>query len=249
MNTSFSPPLEFYPETPLATFDDPTPTISVMAQDLIVQFGNIEQTPGLFPDEQGLLQVTITNNGNRSLTDGNLNIYASTDRELDLDNLNSNTDRLEGTEIHALQGTDELLGTLTGINLTANESRSFTIDFASEQFNNPNVVAPGAYNLIAQIDPSNAVTEDNETNNLAIQLVSEEGTDAILDWNSVFLNAVQTQGKLDLENGVQLTDNTVPGVAPPIEARDAAILSIAQYEAINAITAYGASYELAHNEV
>ena len=239
MNTSFSPSLEFDPETQLVTFDNLTPT---MAQDLIVQFGNIEQTPGLFPDEQGLLQVTITNNGDRSLTDGNLNIYASSDRELDLDNLNSNTDRLEGTEIHALQGTDELLGTLTGINLTANESRSFTIDFASEQFNNPNVVAPGAYNLIAQIDPSNVVTEDNETNNLAIQLVSEEGTDAILDWNSVFLNAVQTQGKLDLENGVELTDNTIPGEAPPIEARNAAILSIAQYEAINAITAYGASY-------
>ncbi|PSB10907.1 phosphoesterase [Pleurocapsa sp. CCALA 161] len=208
-----------------------------MEQDLRVQFGEIEQAPTTYPDEQGRVQVTITNDGNESLTDGSLNLYASNDGELDLDNLNSNDDYIEGTEINSLKGTDELLGTLEGIDLAAGESRTVDIDFASEEFTNPSVVSPGVYNLGAVIDPNNAVAESDENNNQAIEPVSPDGTDAILDWNSVFLNASETQGKLDAANGVTLTEDTVPGEAPPIQAHDAAILSIAQYEAINAISA------------
>jgi CARDB/PAP2 superfamily len=206
-----------------------------MEQDLTVQISNVEQVPNTLPDEQGRVQVTISNNGNDSLSNGSLNLYASTDGQLDLDNLNSNDDRIEGTELNALKGTDELLGTLEGINLAANESQTFTLDFASEEFRNPSVVSPGAYNLFAAVDPNNAVAEIDETNNQAIDAVSVDGTDAILDWNSVFLNASQAQGVLDKQNGVQLTEDTVPGEAPPIQARDAAILSISQYEAVSAI--------------
>ena len=213
-----------------------------MVQDLTVQFNGIEQAPGTFPNEQGLVDITVTNYGDQILANGSVNIFASTDRELDLGNLNSNSDLIEGTQLNALKGTDELLGTLGGINLAPNESRSFTIDFASPEFQNPSVVSPGAYFLFAQVDPANTVPEVNEANNQNIQFVSGEGTDAILDWNSLFLNAVQTQGKLDRVNGVKLTDTTVPGEAPPIEARDAAILSVAQYEAVNAISGGGASY-------
>jgi hypothetical protein len=206
-----------------------------MVQDLSVQFSGIEQTPGILPDEQGIIQVTVTNYGDMSLTDGSLNLYASSDNKLDHNSLNSNDDYLEGTQINALKGTNELLGTLPDIDLAANESRSFTINFADEQFHNPSVVSPGAYNLFAEIDPDNTVVESDENNNQAIAFMSVEGTDAVLDWNSVLLNAVQTQGELDRENGVKLTDYTVPGEAPPIEARDAAILAIAQYEAITRI--------------
>lgn len=213
-----------------------------MVQDLRVQFNGIDQTPGILPDEQGLVQITVTNYGNQNLNNGSVNIYASINSDLNLDVLNSNSDHLEGTEINALRGTDELLGTLDGIDLAANESRSFTIDFASPEFRNPSVVSPGAYYLFAQVDPENTVSETTGTNNIDSQFVSVEGTDAILDWNSVFLNAVQTQGELDRANGVRLTDTTVPGEAPPIEARDAAILAIAQYEAVNAISGEGSSY-------
>jgi hypothetical protein len=206
-----------------------------MEQDLTVQFSSIDQVPGTLPDEQGRVQVTISNNGNDSLSNGSLNLYASTDGQLDLDNLNSNDDRIEGTEVNALKGTDELLGTLEGISLAANESQTFTLDFASEEFRNPSVVSPGAYNLFAAVDPNNAVAEIDETNNQARDAVSVDGTDAILDWNSVFLNASQAQGVLDRQNGVQLTEDTVPGEAPPIQGRDAAILSISQYEAVSAI--------------
>lgn len=208
-----------------------------MEQDLRVQFGEIEQAPSTYPDKQGRVQVTITNDGNESLTDGSLNLYASNDGELDLDNLNTNDDYLEGTELNSLKGTDELLGTLEGIDLAAGESRTIDIDFAGEEFTNPSVVSPGVYNLGAVIDPNNAVAEIDENNNQAIEPVSPDGTDAVLDWNSVFLNASETQGKLDAANGVQFTEDTVPGEAPPIQARDAAILGIAQYEAINAISA------------
>ena len=207
-----------------------------MVQDLRVQFSGVEQTPGTLPNEEGLVQITVTNYGNQNLTNGVVNIYGSINNELNLDVLNSNSDHLTGTEVNSLQGTDELLGTLDGINLAANESHSFTIDFASPEFRNPSVVSPGAYYLFAEIDPENTVSEVNGDNNQDSQFISVAGTDAILDWNSVFLNAVQTKGELDRANGVQLTDNSVPGEPPPIEARNAAILSLAQYEAVSTIT-------------
>ncbi|NJL51648.1 MAG: phosphatase PAP2 family protein [Hydrococcus sp. SU_1_0] len=207
-----------------------------MEQDLTVQISSVEQVPGTSPDEQGSVQVTVSNNGNESLSGGSLGLYASTDGRLDLDNLTNNDDRIEGRDVNALKGTDELLGSLEGIELAANESQTFTLDFASEEFRNPSVVAPGAYNLIAVVDPNNAVAEIDETNNQSLDAVSVDGTDAILDWNAVFLNASQAQGVLDRENGVTLTGETVPGEAPPIQGRDAAILSISQYEAVSAIT-------------
>jgi hypothetical protein len=206
-----------------------------MPKELRVKFGNIEQTPGIFPDEQGRIQIIVTNRGNQSVTDASINLYASTDGELDINNLNTNSDRIEGTDLNALKGTDELLGTLDGINLAARESRTFTIDFTTEDFRTPSVVSPGAYNLFAQVDPNNTITEVRENNNQAIQFISNEGTDAIIDWNSIFLNAVQTDGKLDARNGVKLTDSTVPGVAPPLQAYQGAILNLAMYEAVNAV--------------
>jgi hypothetical protein len=211
-------------------------------QDLSVQIDSIEEVPGVLPDLEGQLQVTVTNNGNQSLTNGSLNLYASIDPELDLDRLNSNNDYLEGTKVNALKGTDELLGTLAGIDLEANQSRSYTIDFATEEFRNPSVVSPGAYSLIADLKPDNTVEEVDETNNQAIASVSVAGTDAVLDWNSVLLNAVQAQGTLDRINDVKLTDDIVPGEAPPVEACDAAIMSLAQYEAISGVNGDGFAY-------
>jgi hypothetical protein len=214
----------------------------IVNQDLKVQIDSIEQVPGVLPDLEGLIQLTVTNNGDTSLTNCSLNLYASIDPELDRDRLNRNDDYLEGTEINALKGTDELLGTLAGIELGANESRSYTIDFASEEFRNPSVVSPGAYNLIVDLEPDNTVAEVDRTNNQALASVSVAGTDAVLDWNSVLLNAVQTQGTLDRINDVKLTDDNVPGEAPPVEACDAAIMSLAQYEAINAVNGDGFAY-------
>jgi CARDB len=206
-----------------------------MSAELEVKFDRIEETPHIFPDERGKIQITVTNRGDSSVSQASVNLYASTDTELELDNLNTNGDRIPRTNINALKGTDELLGTLDGINLAASQSRTLTINFKSNDFHTSSVVAPGAYNLLALVDPLDKIAEKYENNNQAIQFVSNEGTDAILDWNSVFLNAVQTDGKVDRYKRTALTNTRVPGVAPPKETRDGAIMHKAMYEAVKAV--------------
>ena len=222
--------------------------------DLIVEFGNIIETPTVFPEEQGELEIKVTNQGDEDVTNATLNLFASTDTVLDIDptlddqGLNNIQDTLsrppsdprspipEG--IDALEGTDELLGEISGVNLAAGEEETFTINFASEDFRTASVVSPGAYNLIAEVDSSN---NSNQGNNQAVQFISSDGTDVVLDWNSTFLNAVQAEGKADIAAGVSLEDNensieAIPGVAPPIEARDGAILHTAIYDAVYALS-------------
>ena len=199
--------------------------------DPIIEFGSIFQTPTLIPNEQGRLEVSITNPEN--LTNTTLNLYASTDRVLDDEILNTLSDTIEGTNIDELQGTDELLGTVN-INLTAGEN-TFIIDFASADFNNPSVVSPGGYHLIAEVDLGNG------NNDVATQFISSDNTDVVLDWNSAFLNAVQAEGKIEQELGVELGQNdttldNIRGVAPPVVARNGAILHTAVYEAVNALS-------------
>lgn len=200
-----------------------------MPQDLTVEFGNIIETPTVFPDEQGKLEITVTNQGDEDAS-ASLNLYASTDGELDDEVLNTLDDirsRPEGDDSRppiadgtdALQGTDELLGTISEVNLAAGETNTFTIDFADEEFRTASVVSPGAYNLIAEVEADN---DTNGSNNQDIELVSAD--DVVLNWNSMFLNAVQGQGK----EGV--------GVAPPLEARNAAILHTAIHDSVFALS-------------
>ena len=213
--------------------------------DLTVEFGQILETPTVFPDEQGRLEITVTNESNEDVTDATLNLYASTDTVLDDEGLNSLDDFISRPSeddprpdipaelIDALQGTDELLGTLDGINLAAGEESSLTIDFASDDFQTTSVVSPGAYYLIAE-----AEVDDNVVSNQPVEPISSDGTDVVLDWNSVFLNAVQAEGKV--ESGEIPQDatslNQIPGVAPPVLAQNGAILHTAVYEAINALS-------------
>ena len=86
--------------------------------DPIIEFGSILQTPTLIPDERGQLEVSINNQENLSNT--TLNLYASTDRILDDEVLNTLSDTIDGTNIDALRGTDELLGTIN-IDLSTGE--------------------------------------------------------------------------------------------------------------------------------
>ena len=213
--------------------------------DLIVEFGQILETPTVFPDEQGRLEITVTNQGNEDAADATVNLYASTDTVLDDEVLNTSNDTISrppGDDsrpeipdgIDALGGTDELLGTIGGFDLAAGEEETFTIDFASDDFRTASVVSPGAYNLIAEVDSNN---DSDRGNNQAVRFISSDGTDVVLDWNSTFLNAVQAEGKAERDEG--LTDDsttaTIPGVAPPVVARDGAILHTAIYEAVNAL--------------
>jgi hypothetical protein len=207
-----------------------------MSRELKVEFARIIKTPTQFPQDTGILEVTVTNSGNETVVGTSLNLYASTDDVLDAGVLNTNDDLVPGSSsINALQGTDEFLGSISEIVLEAGESKKITIDFKSNDFQTPSVVSAGGYNLIAKVDPFNTVTEANEVDNEAVKYISTLKTDQVLDWNSVFLNISQTEGKNDLADGVKLTDTEVPGIAPPIQARDAAILHLAIYDAVNGV--------------
>lgn len=197
-----------------------------MASDLVINFGTIQQQPTIFPQEQGKLQVSVTNQGDTVFNGPvNLKLYASTDKELDINNLNT-----LGPERGAndpLQGTDELLGNLNNqnINLASGQSQTFTVDFAGSEFRTPSVVSPGLYYLFAEVEPGNNITE-NKANNVANQLITQG--DVVIQWNSILLNAIQASGKGD-----------ATGTAPPIAARNQAIVHTAIYDAVNAFDPQG----------
>jgi hypothetical protein len=203
-----------------------------MASDLSVSFGNILQQPTIFPDEQGKLQVTIRNNGNSRFTGlVDLNLFASTDNVLDFkDNLGNNDINRLGNSTTGqrgasdpLEGTDEQLGTQKlNLNLAAGQSRTITLDFASDAFRTASVVSPGLYNLFAQINASN---DSNANNNIANKLITQG--DVVIQWNSILLNTIQAVGKGGLNGNAN-------GGAPPIAARNQAIVHAAIYDAVNA---------------
>jgi len=189
--------------------------------NLSVDFGEVIQTPTIFPEEQGQVEVTITNQGN---TDFNgpldLKLYASTDKELDLNNLNKLDDKsADGNDL--LKGTDELLGTLqqNNITLAPGESQTLTIDFADSDFRTASVVSPGLYYLFAEVEPGNNITDTDLSDNQASQLITQG--DVVIQWNSVLLNAIQASGKDGGE-----------GTAPPLAARNQAIVHRAIYDAV-----------------
>lgn len=186
--------------------------------DLKTEFKLVEPPPGL-SEEEGKVEVVVTNQGTK-LYKGPLdvNLYASADSVLDFP-LN------EGD----LAGTDELLGNLeqSEISLTPGQSKTLTLDFATDEFRAPTVVAPGAYHLIAEVDPNNTIAEKEENNNIANTFVSTPETDVILDWNSTFLNAIQA-------NGIKFVEGD-PEAVPALDPRDGAIVHTAMYDAVNAI--------------
>lgn len=185
----------------------------MLKPDLVIKFGDIIETPTIFPDEQGKVNVSVTNQGTARFKGTlDINLYASTDPVLDNSPLN--------TLDEPLQGKDELLGTLEleKVNLKQGQSKTFTLDFASPEFRTASVVSPGSYYLMAGVDPNNTISESNETNNLASTHISTDGSDVVIDWNATLLNAIQN--------------------APPdatLSLRAQAIVHAAVYDAVNAI--------------
>ena len=195
-----------------------------MASDLVVQFGDILQKPTIFPDEQGKINVVVKNQGDTSVNGPvNLKLYASTDNQLDTNNLNTlGSPTGERGAKDLLRGTDELLGSLNGqtVNLAPGQSQTITIDFAGSQFRTPSVVSPGAYYLFAQVEPGSNVTDSNSNNNTGSQLITQG--DVVIQWNSILLNTIQASGK-----------GSDPGTPPPLAARNQAIVHAAIYDAVN----------------
>lgn len=216
----------------------------VFGVDLNVAFGDILETPSLLPTEEGEIELILTNDGGSTFSGSvDLRLYASTNAELGTLNINEpgSLDELAGLDevLTDRIGTDTIESiTFDALNLAPGESATLNLDFSSPELRTASVVSPGAYYLLAEVDPNNVIQDSNSGNNLASQFISTDGTDVVLDWNSTFLNAVQAEG--EAERGESLTDSlttaTIPGVAPPVVARDGAILHTAIYEAVNALS-------------
>jgi PAP2 superfamily/CARDB len=182
--------------------------------DLIVTVKRIELPDTVDFGDIGQAKVTVTNQGDRVANQPiTVNLIISTDETIDrVNNAVDSQDDLKN---------DGLLATVTrDVNLRPGESTTFEIDYQ----NLTSVVSPGAYWLIAEVDPIDTVSETEESNNTIGRLVCAPKTDVVIDWISTFLNAVQE----DPESGDPV------GSAPPEGTRAAALLSAAIYDTVNA---------------
>jgi hypothetical protein len=204
-----------------------------------IKFDSVSQAPKMLPAKQGQVGL-VFKNGSGAKYQGTLkvNIYASTDAVLDKDPLNIAPKLIQlsngsFTAKDPLQGTDELLGSLSfpNVNLDSGQSQHITVDFTSAELRNPSVVAPGAYYLIAEIDPS-TIPSAGESK-LASQFISIG--DPVIVWNATTINATVAAGKvLRDEDGKIVKRPTGPG--PITVSRNQAIVHTAIYDAVNAIT-------------
>ncbi|MGB3240177.1 MAG: CARDB domain-containing protein [Geitlerinemataceae cyanobacterium] len=178
--------------------------------DLVGEFKKIDLPNSIDFGDDGAVKITVTNRGD-DVAQGpvNIKLYISTD-----DNLNSN---------------DELLTSVVrNINLKPGKSRTFNLKYD----NLTSAIAPGSYNLIAQIDADNTIGESREKNNIISQAVSAAGTDVVIDWNATALNAIQAEGEAGR------------GVPPTQGSRMLAMVSAAVYDTVNAFVGTHTPYAI-----
>ena len=223
--------------------------ISRARPDIQIAFSNSNfQRPTLLGEavKEGQFNLVVTNNGT-GIFQGvlNLNIYVSPDSILDKNPLNTprvitSVSILGTTSNSPLVGTDELLGTqsLPSVSLSPGASQTVTVDFTSSRgFRSPSVVAPGAYQLIAEVDTT---IPQATTNGKVVSLLVNAG-DPVIVWNATLLNSILVSGISRDANGVLTARG---GTAPPIGARNQAIVHLAVYDAVNAINQIGRPYAM-----
>ncbi|MEM7592498.1 MAG: CARDB domain-containing protein [Cyanobacteria bacterium P01_A01_bin.83] len=210
-----------------------------MVVDLRTSFGEISETPSIFPREEGEVEVIVTNQGDSTFTgSADLAVYASTNSTLEKGDLNIDEegflDNLKGQdEVLTGQSSNDTIGTITidALNLAPGESETVNLDFSSSDLRTPSVIAPGAYYLISEIDPNNSIRESNNGNNRASQFISTDGSNVVQDWNSVFLNAVQASGA-DSYGFSSPSAGSGDGTIPPVVPRNAALLHTAIFDTV-----------------
>jgi hypothetical protein len=174
--------------------------------DLVLTFG--QMTLPTSPDfgAKGQATVRVANQGTADFQGPTqLNLYISTD---------NNIDRFADGSLR----NDGLLKTLSlpKFTLKAGASRTVVIDYA----NLTSVIAPGAYHLIAEVQPP---TDTDRTlhNNQFAKAVSAPNADMVVQWNAIALNAIQEIGE------------TTSGVGPTIGSRLLAMTSAAVFDTVN----------------
>jgi PAP2 superfamily len=185
---------------------------------LKVAFDSIDLPETIDFGDSGVARVIVTNQGTRTINQPvTVNLIISTDETIDRVTPDTVIDAQDDLK------NDGLLARITqNINLQPGQSTILNIPYN----NLTSVVSPGAYHIIAEVDPANQLSDRSSGNNIATQLVSAPDTDVVIDWMSTFLNAVQE----DPESGDPV------GSAPPEGTRAAALLSAAIYDTVNAFT-------------
>lgn len=177
-----------------------TSTLSLFKPDLVGRFSLIDLPQSIEFGDDGTVNVTVTNQGAGTAKGPvKVKLHISTDGDLD---------KNDGLLTSVVRTLDLKPGQSTTFNLPYNNLTS--------------VVAPGSYNLIAQIDADNGISESYETNNTVRKTVSAPGTDVVIDWNAIALNAIQAEGEAGR------------GVPPTLGSRLLAMVSGAVYDAVNA---------------
>jgi len=192
-------------------------TRSQSGPDLVVEFSRVNLPDTVEMGAPGDVQLTVTNEGEKKARgEITLNLISSSDPDI------QKAANLDTGEL----GPDVLLGQLTEtVNLKSGESQTFNI--AYDNITSP--VAPGSYDLIAQLVPGDTgnLERENTSNNVTTELVSAPGTDVVLDWNATLFNLFQIGSIFD--------DVPEVGVAPPEGSRAAAITHAAIHDAVVAI--------------
>jgi CARDB len=181
--------------------------------DLVGEFKQINLPNSIEFGDDGSVKITVTNRGN-AVAKGpvNIKLYNSTDGNLD------SNDGL-------------LTSVVRNIDLKPGQSRTFNLEYE----NLTSVVAPGAYNLIAQIDADNEIPESREKNNIVSSAVSAPETDVVIDWNATALNAIQAEGEAGR------------GVPPTQGSRLLAMVSAAVYDTVNSFVGTHTPYAIDAN--
>lgn len=220
--------------------------ITTPRPDVQIRFTNTNfQRPTLLGEavKQGRFNVVVTNRGTAAFQGAlNLNIYASPDSVLDKNPLSTpkviTQVSISGTTSNSpLVGTDELLGTrrLPSVNLAPGASQTVTVDFTTSAFRSPSVVAPGAYQLIAEVDTT--IPQATTTDKVVSRVVN--AGDAVIVWNATLLNSILLTGIARDANGVLTARGGTP---PTLGSRNQAIVQLAVYDAVNAINRIGQPY-------
>jgi hypothetical protein len=185
-----------------------TQNISLSQGDLAAKFSKIDLPKTIEMGDRAKVNVTLTNQGSTPITGPvTVKLYASTD------------DVIDRTPDGKLVNDCLLTSTIKQVNLQPGQSTKVKLNYA----NNTSVGAPGACNLIAEIDQNNGTKQIS-------QLISATGSDVVIDWNATALNAIQAEGKAGR------------GVPPTIGSRLLAITSLSVYDAVNAFDRTHNSY-------
>lgn len=190
-----------------------TSTLYQPKPDLVGRFNQIHLPSSIEFGDEGTVNLTVTNQGfGTAKGPVKLDLHISTDTDID---------KNDGL----------LTSVVRNLDLKPGQSTTFTLPYD----NLTSVVAPGSYNLIAQIDVDSGISESRETNNQVFKTVSAPGTDVVIDWNAIALNGIQAEGEAGR------------GVLPTLGSRLLAMVSGAVYDAVNAFDKTYTPYAISAN--